>query len=150
MNLVCENMPPTLPTIEESRKADTQYGLEKEKECLETLRDVFCSKLIKANDKWFVFDYTCDACYIELKSRRCKHDKYLDTMIGINKLNYSSKSSKPVYFCFNFEDGLYYWKYNDEDIKNGGVTIRKGGRNDRGMDETKDYAYVKTTLLKKV
>ena len=58
--------------------------------------------------------------------------------------------TRPVYFCFNFEDGLYYWKYNKEDLENGNVVIRKGGRNDRGIDETKDYGYIKTEILKKV
>lgn len=134
----------------DSKRKDIEYGLEKEIEHLETLRDIFCKKLNKTNDKWFVFDYSCEDCYVELKSRRCNHDKYTDTMIGLNKINYCCKSKKPVYFCFNFEDGLYYWKYNEDDMCNGNVTIRKGGRNDRGFDETKDYGYIKTEILKKV
>lgn len=132
------------------KEDDVKFGLDKEIEQLEIIRDIFCSKLKKTNDKWFVFDYSCEDCYVELKSRRCNHDKYPDTMIGLNKINYCSHTKRPVYFCFSFEDGLYYWKYNKEDIDNGNVTIRKGGRTDRGMDETKDYAYIKTEILKKV
>jgi hypothetical protein len=129
---------------------DVEFGSKKEMEHLEIMRDIFCKKLKRANNKWFVFDYSCENCYVELKSRRCNHDKYPDTMIGLNKINYCSQTNRPVYFAFNFEDGLYYWKYNKEDIDNGFVTIRKGGRTDRGIDETKDYAYIKTEILKKV
>jgi hypothetical protein len=135
---------------EDIRNEDLKYGLEKEKEQLGIIRDIFCKKLKKSNDKWFVFDYSCEDCYVELKSRRCNHDKYPDTMIGLNKIHYCSHTKRPVYFCFNFEDGLYYWKYDKKDIDNGNVQIRKGGRTDRGIDETKDYAYIKTEILKKV
>lgn len=139
--------------IEDKKAIDIEYGLQKEKEHLNIMRDIFCDKLVKSSSKWFVFDYSSDECYVELKSRRCNHDKYIDTMIGLNKINYCSylnENSKPVYFCFNFDDGLYYWKYNKADIDNGNVQIRKGGRTDRGFDERKDYAYIKTEILKKV
>jgi hypothetical protein len=71
-------------------------------------------------------------------------------MIGKNKLDYASHTKRPVYFAFGFEDGLYYWKYNEEDLKNGNVEFRVGGRTDRGMDEIKAYAYIKTGILIKV
>jgi len=129
---------------------DVEFGLKKEMEQLQMIRDIFCKKLKKTNNKWFVFDYSCEDCYVELKSRRCNHDKYPDTMIGLNKINYCAHTTRPVYFCFSFEDGLYYWRYNKLDIDYGNVTIRKGGRTDRGIDETKDYAYIRTEILKKV
>lgn len=151
MSSVCEVAKSVVsPNFKEKVDNDLKFGLDSEINHLETLRDIFCDKLKKTNNKWFVFDYSCEACYVELKSRRCFHNKYEDTMIGLNKINYSANSKKPVYFCFSFEDGLYYWKYNKDDIDNGGVVIRKGGRNDRGVDETKEYAYIKTALLKKV
>lgn len=129
---------------------DVKFGNEKEDECLNAFKELFDDKLKKNSYKWATLDYSCDGCYVELKSRRCAHNKYKDTMIGVNKINYCSNMTRPVYFCFSFEDGLYYWKYNKEDLDNGNVVIRKGGRTDRGIDETKDYAYIKTEILKKV
>jgi len=129
---------------------DLEYGLEKERETLDAIRICFDKGLKKITDKYFCFDFSSDSCYVELKSRRCTSSKYPDTMIGMNKLNYASKSRKPVYFAFGFDDGLYYWKYNKEDIDNGNVEVRKGGRTDRGMDEIKDYGYIKTKCLIKV
>ena len=71
-------------------------------------------------------------------------------MVGKNKLDYAEKADRPVYFCFSFTDGLYFWKYNKEDIDKGNVEIRIGGRNDRGRQEYKDYAFIKTNILEKI
>jgi len=132
----------------EMKKTDEIFGFSKEEENLKLIKDLFGDKLQKTN-KWFVFDYSCEDCYVELKSRRCEKDKYPDTMIGLNKINYCDKANRDVYFCFGFTDGLYYWKY-DKDEFDEAVEVRKGGRVDRGFNETKDYAYIKTSFLKKV
>lgn len=132
----------------EAKKTDEIFGKTKEEEHLGLIRELFGPTLQKT-DKWFMFDFSSEDCYVELKSRRCTHDKYPDTMIGINKLNYCHRTDKDVYFCFAFTDGLYYWKHNDVEYE-AALEIRKGGRTDRGFDETKDYAYIKTSFLKKV
>jgi hypothetical protein len=129
---------------------DLNYGLEKEKENLEIIKSVFDKSLQKVKDKYYCFDFSCDSCYVELKSRRCDSFQYKDTMVGKNKLDYASKMTRPVFFVFGFNDGLYYWKYNKEDLDNGNVEIRKGGRVDRGFDELKDYGFIKTEILIKV
>lgn len=132
------------------KKTDIEFGLAKECENLEIIKNMFDSGLKKISDNYYCFDFSSESCYVELKSRRCKHTQYKDTMIGQNKLDYASKSSKPVYFVFAFDDGLYYWKYNSEDMANGNVGIRDGGRKDRGYDEIKKYGYIKTEILIKV
>ena len=132
----------------EMKKTDEIFGLSKEEENLALIRELFGPTLQKT-DKWFSFDFSSEDCFVELKSRRCTHDKYPDTMIGMNKLNYCQKTTKDVYFCFAFTDGLYYWKHNDDEYRDA-LEIRKGGRTDRGFDETKEYAYIKSSFLKKV
>ena len=39
------------------------------------------------------------------------------------------------------------FKYNKEDIQNGGVRFSVGGRCDRGRNEYKEYAYISTKIL---
>jgi hypothetical protein len=133
-----------------SAKEDLEFGLEKENETLDLIRTIFDKSLKKVKDKYFCFDFSCENCYVELKSRRSMHDKYTSTMIGKNKLDYASHTKRPVYFVFAFDDGAYYWKYNEEDMKNGNVEIRKGGRTDRDKNEIKDYGYIKTEILIKI
>lgn len=133
-----------------AKKEDLTYGIEKEIENLDIIKSCFDKGLKKVKDNFFCFDFSCESCYVELKSRRCDHNKYPDTMIGKNKLDYAEHTKRPVYFVFAFNDGLYYWKYNKEDLSNGNVEIRKGGRTDRGMDEIKDYAYIKCEILIKI
>jgi hypothetical protein len=128
---------------------DLNYGVKKEVELLEKFRSKFSNDL-ELTDKYFVFDYECESCFVELKSRRVTKDKYPDTMIGKNKLDYAEHANRAVYFCFDFTDGLYYWKFNPDDFKNDNVNFRVGGRCDRGKYEYKDYAYIKTSILQKI
>ncbi len=83
--------------------------------------------------------------YFELKARRVKHNTYKTTMIGLNKYLEAQKL-KTVYFIFSFEDGDYFYKYNESDK----FEIAIGGRNDRGKLEYKDYVYIPTNILIKI
>jgi hypothetical protein len=130
-------------------KKDLEYGKQKEDENLSLLRSVIDENLQKSANNFYVIDFTSKDCYIELKSRRCEKDKYPDTMIGVNKIQFAKKSEKPTYFCFCFTDGLYSWKYDEEEAKDA-ISYRGGGRWDRGVDETKEYAYIKCSYLKKI
>ena len=86
------------------KKSDLKFGNYKEVEALKTIQNKFSNCLKKVRDNYFVFDYSCDNCYVELKSRRNTHDKYPDTMVGKNKIDFAEKSDRPVYFCFSFTD----------------------------------------------
>jgi len=132
-----------------SLKKDLMFGREKEDENLTLIRSAIDENLQKSVSNFYVIDFSSKDCYIELKSRRCEKDKYPDTMIGINKINFAKKSEKPTYFCFSFTDGLYCWKYDEEEAEDA-IRYRDGGRLDRGKDETKPYAYIKCEYLKKL
>ena len=129
---------------------DINYGKEKEDEKLELIRKLFGEKIKKIKEKYFVFDYGCEDCYVELKSRRCSSTQYNDTMVGKNKIDYARHTERPCYFAFAFTDGIYYWKFNEDDITNGNVYFAKGGRTDRGKIEIKDYAYIKKEILTQI
>jgi hypothetical protein len=128
---------------------DLSFGLEKEISEIEKIRNKFSNRL-KPTNNFFVFDYVSPECYVELKSRRNKLNTYPDTMVGKNKIDFAETADRPVYFVFSFIDGMYYWKYNQEDIQNGGVWFSVGGRCDRGRDEYKEYAYINTNILEMI
>jgi hypothetical protein len=125
---------------------DLDFGMKKEISELDKIRNRFSNSLKPTKD-FFVFDYVSKDCYVELKSRRNKLNTYPDTMVGKNKMDYAETADRPVYFVFSFIDGLYYWKYNKEDIQNGNVRFSVGGRCDRGREEYKTYAYISTKIL---
>jgi len=130
-------------------KTDLEFGKQKEDENLDMIRKAFDSNLQKSSDNFYVIDFSSKDCFIELKSRRCSKNTYPDTMIGINKIEFAKKSDKPTYFCFSFTDGLYYWKFDESEEKDV-INYREGGRLDRGKDEIKPYAYIKSEYLKKI
>jgi len=125
---------------------DLVFGRNKEISEIVKIRNKL-SKKLKPTNSFFVYDYVSPECYVELKSRRNNLNTYSTTMIGKNKMDYAETSDRPVYFVFSFIDGLYYWKYTKEDIQNGNVIFDIGGRSDRGRDEYKEYAYIKTNIL---
>jgi hypothetical protein len=131
---------------------DIQFGLCKEDEYFNILKDCFDETLEKTNNKFNLFDYIGKDCYIELKSRRNTHDKYPDTMVGYNKIEFANaaNNSKTTVFCFAFTDGLFYYKFDKMDLINKNLRIDIGGRNDRGKEEYKQYCYIPIELLKKV
>ena len=126
-------------------QADQVFGQEKEKELLPILSKYF-NFVLKPKHRYFVFDYECDTAFIELKSRRGIRTEYPTTIVGKNKIDYADKCNKDVYFVFNFSDGLFYWKYDKEEI---GKRVKIGlcGRVDRGKREIKEYCFVDVELL---
>jgi len=134
-----------------SKNNDCEFGEQSEKANLNIIENKLNCKLYRTTNKYSIFDYVGDDdCFVELKTRRNTKDKYYDTMVGYNKLVEAEKMDKSVYFFFCFTDGLFFWRYNKDDILNGNVEIRTGGRNDRGRPEFKNYAFIKTNILSKV
>jgi len=125
---------------------DLAFGRTKEISEIVKIRKRF-SQSLKPTNNFFVYDYVSKDCYVELKSRRNYLNTYSTTIVGKNKMDYAETSDRPVYFVFSFIDGLYYWKYNKKDLQNGNVIFDIGGRCDRGRDEYKTYAYIKTSIL---
>lgn len=133
-----------------SKNRDIEFGLSKEDEYYHILKDCFDETLEKTNNKYNLFDYIGKDCYIELKSRRNTHNKYPDTMIGYNKVEFAQATYKKVIFCFSFTDGLYYYVFDKNDLHNNNLRIDIGGRTDRGVEEFNKYCYVPLKLLKQI
>ena len=131
------------------KNIDLKFGLNSEKIILEIIKKKFNNNIIQTN-KYDIFDFYDDEnkIYFELKTRKCSKNQYLDSMIGLNKINYASKnhSDYTFYFIFAFDDDILYWKY-DENIQ---LNYRSGGRNDRNKNEYKDYAYIPINLMSKL
>jgi hypothetical protein len=127
---------------------DYNFGIQNEKLLLPVLREKF-GETLRPTNRYCLYDFYNNSCIVELKSRRCKSTTYSTTMIGENKLEMARKQfdlGKEIYFCFNYTDGLFYYKY-DPDYN---YTFEKGGRCDRGRPEIKNYAYIPIDLLIKV
>ena len=130
-------------------KNDKSFGTQNEIKFLNYLN----TKLYP-NDKFSMFknghstmDFINSNIVAELKSRRNKYNQYPDTMVGQNKIeqaeaSYKLKKDKQYKFFFLFTDGLYVWDFNPEQY-----TTRLGGRNNRGVDERKQYSYIDIKYL---
>jgi len=103
-------------------------------------------KVRPTKNKYDKFDYESDTMLIELKTRRCYKDSYPDFMMNANKIEFAYSSLKEVWFCFQFEDGLYGWKYD----RNLNLRSDINGRSDRGMDERAHMYYIPTTVLNRL
>lgn len=134
----------------ELKNRDIEFGIKKENEYYNILKELFDESLELSNNKFNLFDYIGKDCYIELKSRRNRYDKYPDTMIGYNKIEFARSTCKKVVFCFSFIDGLYYYVFDKNDLLNNNLRIDIGGRFDRGKEEFKKYCFIPIKLLKKI
>lgn len=116
----------------------------------EVLTTHFALKDLVKLDLFHPMDFISnDEVYWEIKSRRFNHDKYLTTMIGKNKIDWIRKNKiTNAYFVFVFEDGDYYYKFNNYD--NFLAFAAVGGRCDRGYSEIKAYYYIPIDMLKKI
>ena len=118
---------------------DYNFGISQEVKLQDLLIEKF-GALKKTPTQYDLFDFEGDNLLVELKSRRCNHDTYPDTMIGYNKIEYAiNNPDKKVIFCFNFKDGLYYHTFKpDYDY-----TPKIAGRCDRGRPEFKKHSFIK-------
>lgn len=128
-------------------KKDLSYGNKKEDKLLIPLEKHFNMKLTKTSS-FYEFDYINEdeKVLIELKSRRNTKTQYHDTMVGYNKVKKGFQKIKEgykVYFCFGFTDYTCCFELKEDSD----ISIRDGGRTDRGRAEIKKYAFIKTKDL---
>ena len=128
---------------------DLEFGLAEEERLLPVFREKFDNLLCKTGEG-SVVDYISPKTYIELKSRNINHDDHDDIMIGANKIRFAERTPKKVILAFNFRDGVYYYEFKREDLTNGVIDFRLGGRKDRGRDERKTCGYIKRTNMKRL
>jgi len=125
---------------------DLQFGNMNEISVLEIIKKHFNDETIKkVEKKYSVFDFEGKNSRYELKSRRCESKTYLDTMVGVNKLESVGDN---FIFLFKFTDGLFYIKYEKEIFDK--FRRGKGGRYDRGRPEIKDYLFIPKERLTKI
>ena len=131
-------------------KKDLNFGIDSEDKNLEILQNYFKCKLKKTDSKnEFDFIDREKKILIELKTRKNKLNKYPTTMIGYNKIKQAVEKIKDgyvIYLCFQFEDYLTYYKFEQNYPKWRSI----GGRGDRGREEYKQYYYIPIDKLKTI
>lgn len=98
-----------------TQKEDIRFGTNNEINILETLQN-YLQTTLQRSGGYAVMDYTNPGktIYVELKSRRIKHNTYPTAIIGLNKVEFAKKSTAECYFVWLYTDGLYYLKYDPE------------------------------------
>lgn len=96
-------------------RSDYAFGTANEKKSHSILETYF-NKTLHYRGGSSIFDYDDGATfYLELKSRRIRHDAYATTIIGANKVEVAENNlSRTYWFCWNYEDGIYGITYNKE------------------------------------
>ena len=96
-----------------TKSADLAFGTKNEDVIKAQIESIAGTPLIKQGG-YSVMDYTNDTknVYVELKTRRIKHDAYPTALIGANKIEFCSDPTKNYYFVFCYSDGIYYIKYD--------------------------------------
>ena len=93
-----------------------EMGTKEEHKLLLPLKQFFKDDTIEPLPEGSKFDFVGEGIYVELKSRTCKKNTYETTCISVCKIEYAKLHchESDFYFVFNFLDGVYYWKYNQE------------------------------------
>ena len=125
---------------------DYNKGKMTEDEHFEFLKEHFNEPTLKQNKRYSTFDFNSDNITIELKKRNFDSTKYKDLMIGLNKIERAKKLNKEIYFVMCLEDGIFSYKYSENDTLN----YRVSGRRDRGFNEFKPYAFIPLQLFIKI
>ncbi len=130
------------------KQKDLNFGLKQEEIQQEKIENKY-GKLHKL-DRFNNFDYYNEQYYIELKSRRIKHNQYSTLFFNKKKLDKANEVIKKGYkviFIWNCIDGLYCWEYTGENKQLDEYYIAVGGRCDRGKDEYDDLVNVKVKYI---
>lgn len=97
-----------------TQKADLIFGAGYEETLRPSIEKIAGCPLIRMGG-YSIFDYanSINSVFVELKSRRVKHDDYPTAIVGLNKIRVACEDpTKIYYFCFNYTDGLYYIKFD--------------------------------------
>ena len=133
---------------------DLKFGKENENASHNDLNDYLKTKLIKNENDFGVIDfYNKDkSIYVELKSRRIKHNDYNTAIVGTNKIKFLSGLKCESYIAYKYVDGLFIIKY-DKDLFNTFEVEKKFKRSyrpDVGHTETMSITHIPYTKLTKI
>ena len=125
------------------KRADMKKGLAME----DTLKPLFETKFgfLNKTKHYHSFDFENNDVLIELKTRNVNWLRYESLMFSMKKIKYlrNNNITKDAYIFWKLNDGLYYWKYNEEELE-----VMIGGRNDRGLNEYEECVYIKNEYIK--
>jgi hypothetical protein len=134
---------------------DLHFGKEKETELLPIIqRHLTDDTFMKIKNEYSTFDFVNDSrtIYVELKSRRNEYNKYPTSIVGYNKIaaaqHLFNEKKAEVYFYFSFIDGLYYWKFNPDELSL--FQYRDVCRTDRNRIEKSNYCFIPIEYLTEV
>lgn len=93
--------------------ADLAFGTRSEDLIKNQIECIVKTPLTKLGG-YSIMDYSneTNTLYVELKTRRIRHDAYATALIGANKIAFCNDPSKEYYFVFCYSDGIYYIKYD--------------------------------------
>jgi hypothetical protein len=108
------------------QQVDLEFGFRSEEETHEYLESVF-GKLMNTKDNremgnYFEFDKYNDDYFIEMKTRRIKHNQYESLFFGVNKLDKGDELLKEnpnlrIFYLWRCNDGVYGWEHNSTEFE---------------------------------
>jgi len=134
------------------KRNDLNFGFISEEEIHNILEGTFGTLLRSSKNpemgKFYEFDKYNEDYFIEVKTRRIKHDKYPSLFFGNNKLIKGDELLKKrpdlrIFYLWRCNDGIYGWEHKSSEY-----TIEKRGRCDRGKDEFDDCVDIKQKNIK--
>jgi hypothetical protein len=117
-----------------SQKNDIAFGEASERENLDILQQ-FLDTTLERKGGYAVFDFENPnkTVFVELKSRRIKHDAYDTAIIGLNKIAFCETVEGVQYWmAFCYLDGIYVIQYDSDEFADFEVrhNYMRGARND--------------------
>jgi len=129
----------------EKCNADRKLGDATERYFLPILNSWFNTKFDIDKSGWRVFDLidSRNKIAVEIKTRRCKSDKFHHTMIGESKWKESRKlglKGYKTYLFIKFTDCIKFMQFPV--MLQDGMFIKEGGCYHRGRPELKNHLYI--------
>ena len=134
------------------QRKDLNFGFKSEEEIHSILEELF-GNLLRSNrnpemGEYYEFDKYNEDFFIEVKTRRIKHDKYPTLFFGENKLIKGDELLKKcphlrIFYLWRCNDGIYGWEHRSSEYD-----VCKRGRCDRGKDEFDDCVDINQKYIK--
>lgn len=116
-----------------SLQKDLSFGLNSEQTTKPMIEKWIGGSLNKLDDlNFFDFEVENKKILIELKTRRINHNQYRTALIGKNKIMYANDKMKEgyeLYFVYNYKDGLFYVKFNENMLNYKSFYMKRRDRN---------------------
>ena len=134
------------------QRKDLNFGFKSEEEIHSILEELFGNLLRSKRNpemgEYYEFDKYNEDFFIEVKTRRIKHDKYPTLFFGENKLIKGDELLKKcphlrIFYLWRCNDGIYGWEHRSSEYD-----VCKRGRCDRGKDEFDDCVDINQQFIK--